>query len=243
MFSECPVIRPRLGAWAEGPPSVRTGIRHAETGANTSPVSRGRAHAREAAGNQRPWPADKVESANTSPVSRGRAHAREAAGNQRPWPADKVERWAIARTWPACRPPSSSPPNTTRCATKECRRHPFAHVHASCACTVMLEQEPPREEAYSRLFLSRRGQPRLAASHTWPCQQSNRSEQLKRFGVLIVSLVTALLKIDFLHKNRTSCSKMIRCANRKTTINLPPAAGSLARIIDSCTVSRIPARE
>jgi DNA modification methylase len=29
--------------------------------------------------------------ANTSPVSRGRAHAREAAGNQRPWPADKVE--------------------------------------------------------------------------------------------------------------------------------------------------------
>src|ERR1700724_3337344 len=31
------------------------------------------------------------KSANTSPVSRGRAHAREAAGNQRPWPADKVE--------------------------------------------------------------------------------------------------------------------------------------------------------
>src|SRR5580704_9761678 len=35
------------------------------------------------------------EMANTSPLSRGRAHAREAAGNQRPWPADKVERWAI----------------------------------------------------------------------------------------------------------------------------------------------------
>src|SRR6202045_3970229 len=38
--------------------------------------------------------------ANTSPVSRGRAHAREAAGNQRPWPADKVERWAIDRLIP-----------------------------------------------------------------------------------------------------------------------------------------------
>jgi len=25
------------------------------------------------------------------------ARAREAAGNQRPWPADKVERWAIDR--------------------------------------------------------------------------------------------------------------------------------------------------
>ena len=31
MFSACPVIRPLLGAWAEGPPSVHTGIRHAET--------------------------------------------------------------------------------------------------------------------------------------------------------------------------------------------------------------------
>jgi hypothetical protein len=40
------------------------------------------------------------KSANTSPVSRGRAHAREAAGNQRPWPADKVERWAIDRLIP-----------------------------------------------------------------------------------------------------------------------------------------------
>src|ERR1700731_2093378 len=38
--------------------------------------------------------------ANTSPDSRGRAHAREAAGNQRPWPADKVERWAIDRLIP-----------------------------------------------------------------------------------------------------------------------------------------------
>jgi hypothetical protein len=28
------------------------------------------------------------------------AHAREAAGNQRPWPADKVERWAIDRLIP-----------------------------------------------------------------------------------------------------------------------------------------------
>src|SRR6202045_2629006 len=40
------------------------------------------------------------KSANTSTVSRGRAHAREAAGNQRPWPADKVERWAIERLIP-----------------------------------------------------------------------------------------------------------------------------------------------
>jgi ParB-like nuclease domain len=38
------------------------------------------------------------KSANTSPLSRGRA--REAAGNQRPWPADKVERWAIDRLIP-----------------------------------------------------------------------------------------------------------------------------------------------
>ena len=30
------------------------------------------------------------KSANTSPLSRGRAHAREAAGNQGPWPADRV---------------------------------------------------------------------------------------------------------------------------------------------------------
>ena len=42
-------------------------------------------------------------SANTSPVSRGRAHAREAAGNERPWPADKVERWSIKRLVPYAR--------------------------------------------------------------------------------------------------------------------------------------------
>jgi hypothetical protein len=33
-----------------------------------------------------------------SPQSRARA--REAAGNQRPWPADKVERWGIERLIP-----------------------------------------------------------------------------------------------------------------------------------------------
>src|SRR3984893_10704681 len=43
------------------------------------------------------------KSANTSPVSRGRARAREAAGNQRPWPADKGERWAIDRLSPYAR--------------------------------------------------------------------------------------------------------------------------------------------
>src|ERR1700730_428278 len=43
------------------------------------------------------------KSANTSPLSRGRAHAREAAGNQRPWPADKVERWSIDRLIPYAR--------------------------------------------------------------------------------------------------------------------------------------------
>jgi hypothetical protein len=32
--------------------------------------------------------------------TRARARAREAAGNQRPWPADKVERWAIDRLIP-----------------------------------------------------------------------------------------------------------------------------------------------
>src|ERR1700731_432174 len=31
------------------------------------------------------------------PSPRARARAREAAGNQRPWPADKVERWLIAK--------------------------------------------------------------------------------------------------------------------------------------------------
>ena len=32
------------------------------------------------------------------PSTRARARAREATGNQKPWPADKVERWAIDRT-------------------------------------------------------------------------------------------------------------------------------------------------
>src|SRR5580700_6888950 len=31
---------------------------------------------------------------------RARTHAREAPGNQRPWPADKVERWSIDRLIP-----------------------------------------------------------------------------------------------------------------------------------------------
>ena len=35
-----------------------------------------------------------------SPSLGARARAREAAGNQRPWPADKVERWAIDRLIP-----------------------------------------------------------------------------------------------------------------------------------------------
>ena len=34
------------------------------------------------------------------PSARARARAREAAGNQRPWPADKVERWPIERLIP-----------------------------------------------------------------------------------------------------------------------------------------------
>ena len=34
------------------------------------------------------------------PSPRARARAREAAGNQRPWPADKVERWPIDRLIP-----------------------------------------------------------------------------------------------------------------------------------------------
>src|SRR5260221_12761331 len=34
------------------------------------------------------------------PSPRARARAREAAGNQRPWPADKVERWRIDRLIP-----------------------------------------------------------------------------------------------------------------------------------------------
>jgi hypothetical protein len=35
-----------------------------------------------------------------APSRRARARAREAAGNQRPWPADKVERWSIDRLIP-----------------------------------------------------------------------------------------------------------------------------------------------
>jgi hypothetical protein len=34
------------------------------------------------------------------PSTRARARAREAAGNERPWPADKVERWRIERLIP-----------------------------------------------------------------------------------------------------------------------------------------------
>src|SRR6202045_1237925 len=39
------------------------------------------------------------------PSTRARARAREAAGNQRPWPADKVERWAIDRLIPCAKNP------------------------------------------------------------------------------------------------------------------------------------------
>jgi hypothetical protein len=38
--------------------------------------------------------------ARKTPSTRARARAREAAGNQRPWPADKVERWGIDRLIP-----------------------------------------------------------------------------------------------------------------------------------------------
>jgi hypothetical protein len=52
-----------------------------------------------ARGGARPGAGRKAgKSPNTSTVSRGRA--REAAGNQRPWPADKVERWSIDRLIP-----------------------------------------------------------------------------------------------------------------------------------------------
>jgi hypothetical protein len=37
------------------------------------------------------------------PSRGARARAREAVGNQRPWPADKVERWAIDRLIPYAR--------------------------------------------------------------------------------------------------------------------------------------------
>jgi nucleotidyltransferase/DNA polymerase involved in DNA repair len=41
-----------------------------------------------------------VAVAPTLPLSRAPAPAREAAGNHRPWPADKVERWSIDRLIP-----------------------------------------------------------------------------------------------------------------------------------------------
>jgi hypothetical protein len=34
------------------------------------------------------------------PSTRARARARDGSGNQRPWPADKVERWPIDRLTP-----------------------------------------------------------------------------------------------------------------------------------------------
>src|ERR1700731_2013825 len=37
------------------------------------------------------------------PSARARARARDGSGNQRPWPADKVERWAIDRLIPYAR--------------------------------------------------------------------------------------------------------------------------------------------
>jgi hypothetical protein len=40
------------------------------------------------------------KSAQHFPPLGARARAREVAGNQRPWPADKVERWAIDRLIP-----------------------------------------------------------------------------------------------------------------------------------------------
>ena len=43
------------------------------------------------------------QSANTSPPSRGRARARVGDGNQRPWPADKVERWPLTKLIPYAR--------------------------------------------------------------------------------------------------------------------------------------------
>jgi hypothetical protein len=43
---------------------------------------------------------DQANANTSPPSSRARARAREAAGNQRPWRADKVERWAIDRLIP-----------------------------------------------------------------------------------------------------------------------------------------------
>jgi ParB-like chromosome segregation protein Spo0J len=41
-----------------------------------------------------------VSANTSPPSTRARGRARDAAGNQRPWPADKVERWAIDRLIP-----------------------------------------------------------------------------------------------------------------------------------------------
>ena len=46
------------------------------------------------------WSEDFLQANTSPPLTRARARAREAAGNQRPWPADKVERWAIDRLIP-----------------------------------------------------------------------------------------------------------------------------------------------
>jgi len=42
----------------------------------------------------------RVKGPTLPPSTRARARAREAIGNQRPWPADRVERWAIERLIP-----------------------------------------------------------------------------------------------------------------------------------------------
>src|SRR5580704_15986210 len=74
--------------------------RPARKSANTSPVSararpraRGGRKSKTVAGRQGRAVGDR----SADPI---REKAREAAGNQRPWPADKVERWAIDRLIP-----------------------------------------------------------------------------------------------------------------------------------------------
>ena len=42
----------------------------------------------------------RVKAPTLPPSTRARARAREVAGNQKPWPADKVERWGIERLIP-----------------------------------------------------------------------------------------------------------------------------------------------
>jgi hypothetical protein len=44
-----------------------------------------------------------VKAPTLPPSLRARVRAREEAGNQRPWPADKVERWSIDRLIPYAR--------------------------------------------------------------------------------------------------------------------------------------------